>query len=62
MSVSARRLYTFLQATEALGGGCLEMSSMVPPAVRAANLAAFTAGSATVSAPPLLHCAGSLSL
>ncbi len=49
----ACRLHTFLQATAALQGQCLEVSSLVPPAVRTANLAAFAAGAATVGLTPL---------
>jgi hypothetical protein len=35
------RVFVFLNATSALAGRCVEFSSMVSPAVRAAHLAAF---------------------
>lgn len=41
-----RRLHVFLKATAVLAQRCVEFSSMVSPAARAANLAAFRSGSA----------------
>lgn len=45
---TAHRVHTFLSATEALLGRCVEFSSLVGPAARAANLAAFRSGAAQV--------------
>lgn len=42
------RVFTFLSATEALAGRCVEFSSLVSPSARAANLAAFRSGAAQV--------------
>lgn len=42
------RVFTFLSATDALAGRCVEFSSLVSPAVRAAHLAAFRAGNVQV--------------
>jgi hypothetical protein len=46
-----RRVFTFLSATDALTGRCVEFSSLVSPAVRAAHLAAFRAGRVQVTRP-----------
>ena len=45
------RVFTFLSATDALAGRCVEFSSLVSPAVRAAHLAAFRAGRVQVLRP-----------
>lgn len=55
------RVHTFLSATQALAGRCVEFSSLVSPAARAANLAAFRSGAAQVQTWKLtMYCSACL--